>query len=65
MCSLLTEEWWNQALFYIKCRSDYQLSREMNWISKQIIAWKGYEALAEITSKIGTQLMSAEDDILR
>ena len=65
MIDQCNEEWWNNALQHIKTRSDFHLSREMNWIAKEIIAWKGFQILSKVTSSIGDELMSAEDDLMR
>jgi len=57
--------WWNYSLSLIKRKGDFLLSREMNWISKEIIARKGFEKLEAITSEISDQLVEVENELLR
>lgn len=59
------EKWWDNSLILIKSRGDFLLSKEMNSITKQIIASKGYEALDKLTSEIGKALETTEDELLR
>lgn len=58
-------EWWECALLYIHSRSDYNLSREMNWITREISIWKSFQILNKATSEIADKIMSAENDPMR
>ncbi len=58
-------EWWDSALTYIKRRSDFNLSREMNFISKEIMAWRGFEKLKNVSDEIADDLMRVESELLR
>ena len=56
--------WWEHALLYIKTKSDYKLSKEMNWISLEIKAAKGFEVLEQVASEIAESLDSDLNDLL-
>lgn len=59
------DQWWEESLILIKHKGDFGLSKEMNWIAKQIIAWYGYEKLNDLTNSISEQLYHSEDELLR